>query len=147
MHVLGAGGWLGTLLALVLVGLPAALRAAEGARGTAAAALVEAFSPVALACAGVLAASGLAAAWWHVGRVGALWTSAYGRILLLKLAMLVVIAGMGAYNWRRVRPTLGDERSVHRVRASSSVELLIGAVVLAITAVLVAIPTPMDSLR
>ena len=143
-HVIGAGGWLGSLLVLVTVGLPAALRLDEGARGPAVAALVNAFSPTALVFAGITAASGVFTAWLHLEALGALWQTPYGRTLLVKLAILSVVAATGAYNWRRVKPTLGDGTGAARLRRSASVELAVGAVVLVVTAVLVATPTPMD---
>jgi putative copper export protein/methionine-rich copper-binding protein CopC len=140
-HILGAGGWLGTLLVIVAVGIPAALRLPSGPRGRAAAELVHAFSPLALACAALVAVTGGISAWLHLGELGALWGSAYGRTLLLKLALLLPVAALGAYHWRRVRPTLGDEAGARRLRRSAAIELAIGAAVLATTAVLVATPT------
>lgn len=143
-HVIGAGGWLGSLLVLVTVGLPAALRLDAGARGPAVAALVNALSPTALGFAGITAASGVFTAWLHLDAVSALWQTPYGQTLLLKLAILSVVAATGAYNWRRVKPTLGVGTGAARLRRSASVELAVGALVLVVTAVLVATPTPRD---
>ncbi|MGZ8377293.1 MAG: copper resistance CopC/CopD family protein [Gemmatirosa sp.] len=140
-HVLGAGGWLGTLLLVVLVGVPVALRQPIATRGGTAATLVRAFSPLALACAGLVAVTGGISAWLHLGGLDALWGTAYGRTLLVKLALLAPVAALGAYHWRRVRPTLGDEGGARRLRRTSTIELAIGAAVLATTAVLVATPT------
>jgi putative copper export protein len=86
------------------------------------------------------------AAWFHLGSVGALTTSAYGRTLLVKLALLALVVATGAYNWRRVRPNLVDGCGARRLRRSAWVELAVGAAVLAVTAVLVATPLPMDGL-
>jgi putative copper export protein len=142
LHIIGAGGWLGTLLVVVLVGIPLALRQPEGERGWAAAATVNAFSPVALACAALLAATGLVAAWIHLGALSDLWTSDYGRVLLLKLGVICAIAALGAVNWRVLRPALGNVAAARRIRSSAMTELAVGALVLAITAVLVATPPP-----
>jgi copper transport protein len=146
LHVLGAGGWLGSLLITIGVGVPAALTLHEGERGEAVADLINAYSPTALAFAALVALTGVVAGWIHVGSVAALWQSTYGWTLLVKLAILSVVAGTGAYNWRRVRPALGDVEGARRVRRSASVELAAGAVVLIVTAVLVATPTPMDAI-
>ena len=146
-HVLAAGGWLGTLLVLAAVGLPLALRQAPAERGRAAAALVDAFSPLALGCAAVVALTGVVSAWLHLGGLGALVGSGYGRTLLIKLAALLPVAAIGAYNWRRVRPTLADGSGAHRMRRSAAAELALGVVVLAVTAVLVATPTPLDGMN
>lgn len=143
-HIIGASGWLGSLLFVVVVGIPAALALAESERGRAVADLVNAFSPTALVFAGLTAATGVFAAWLHLGTVPALWQTQYGRLLLLKLAILSVVAGTGAYNWLRVKPALGDIEGAGRVRRSASVELAVGVLVLVVTAILVATPTAMD---
>ena len=144
LHVLGASGWLGSLAIVLLAGIPTAMLLAEGRRGTAVADLINAFSPTALVFAGIVAASGLFAAWIHLGGVSPLWQSTYGRILLAKLAVLSVVALTGAYNWLRVKPALGTDEGASRIRRSASVEVGVGVFVLLLTAILVATPTPMD---
>lgn len=144
LHVLGAGGWLGSLLMVVTAGIPAAMRLQGEERGSAVADLVNAFSPTALVFAGLVGATGVFAAWLHIGSVAGLWETTYGKTLLVKLAVLSVVAVTGAYNWLRVKPTLGQLEGAHRVRRSALVELAVGAVVLAVTAILVATPTAMD---
>jgi putative copper export protein len=141
-HVLGAGGWLGTLLVVIAVALPAAVREGEGMRGRAAADVINAFSPVALACGGSVAVTGVVAAWAHLGALPTLWESEYGGLLLLKLGVLTAVVTIGAYNWRIVRPSLRDERGARRVRRSAAAELSVGALLLAVTAVLVVTPPP-----
>lgn len=145
LHVLGAGGWLGSLLLVVVVGIPVALALEPGRRATAVAALINAFSPTALGFAGLVVATGLFSAWLHLGSVSALLESGYGRTLLLKVAVLTVVFGTGAYNWLRVKPSLGTERAATHLRRSATIELAVGALVLAVTAVLVATPPPMDT--
>ncbi|MGH7481824.1 MAG: CopD family protein, partial [Longimicrobiales bacterium] len=145
LHVLGAGGWLGGLLIVVTAGIPVALRQPAG-RGTAAA-LVNAFSPTALFFGGLVIATGVLSAWLHVGVVSALWTTDYGRTLLLKLGVLSLVFGTGAYNWLKVRPTLGESAAVGRLRRSAGVELTVAVIVLAVTAVLVATPLPAETLN
>jgi copper transport protein len=145
LHVIGAAGWLGSLLFVVAVGVPAALRLEQVERGPSVAALVNAFSPTALLFAGVTAGTGLVAAWMHLGSVPALWETPYGRTLLIKLAVLSIVAGTGAYNWRRVRPALGDVAGAVRIRRSATAELAVGVLVLAVTAVLVATPTGVET--
>lgn len=145
LHVVGAGGWLGSLLLVLVVGIPVAARSGAGGGGTAVARLVSAFSPTALIFAGIAAATGVVAAWLHIGFSAALWESDYGRTLLIKLAILAVVVGTGAYNWLRVKPRLGDDVGTGRVRRSAVVELVVAALVLLATAVLVATPPPTDS--
>ena len=143
LHVLAAGGWIGGLLVLVAAGVPAAMRLEREDRGPAVAALVNAFSPTALAFAGALTLTGLFAAWLHMGSIPALWQSGYGQTLLVKLGVLSGVFATGAYNWLKVKPALGDELGATRLRRSARVEIAVGAVVLLVTAVLVATAPPM----
>jgi putative copper export protein len=101
---------------------------------------VNAYSPWALAFAATVVVTGAASAWLHLDAPAALWSTAYGRTLLVKLALLAPVLALGAYNWRRVRPALHDAAGVARLRRSAAAELAIGALVLAVTAVLVATP-------
>lgn len=141
VHVLAAGGWLGTLLIVLTVGLPVFARVASS-RTAAMAAVLRAFSPLALMFAAVLALTGVYAAWLHLPDLGSLWSSAYGRTLLLKLAALSLVAIAGAYNWRRAKPALERGGDMAPLTRSAGAELAVGAVVLAVTAVLVATPPP-----
>jgi putative copper export protein len=144
LHVLGAGGWLGTLLVVAVVAIPAALAEAPNERGRAVADVVNAFSPVALFCAAVVLATGVVAAWMHLGALAALWQSDYGRTLLIKLALVATVAALGAINWRILRPALGTEQAAVRIQRSAAMELVVGAAVLVATAVLVAASPPME---
>jgi len=142
LHVLGAGVWVGTLATLVLAGLPAAAFAPEGEGTGAFARLVGAFSPVALTGAGLAGATGVVNSLFHLGAVPQLWETAYGRALLLKLALLAIVAGLGFYNWRYVIPELHLPASSVRLRRSAGAELAAGVAVILVTAILVALPPP-----
>ena len=50
------------------------------------------------------------------------------------------VAALGAYNWRRLKPVLHEPDQPRRLKISGSVELLLAALVLAVTAILVALP-------
>jgi copper transport protein len=141
-HVLAGGIWIGTLFALVVAGLPAALSMPAGARGPAAARLFRRFSPIALGAAGVLLASGVVSAWAQLGSIAALFSSAYGQMLLRKLVFLVIVAAFGAFHWKRALPALGSDASVGTLRRTATVELLMAGAVLVVTAFLVATPPP-----
>ena len=144
LHVIGAAGWLGSLLFVLAAGIPVAMRLGNYRRGGAVARLVNAFSLTALGFASLAALTGVFAAWLHIGFSSALWTSDYGRILLIKLAILSVAVGTGAYNWRRVKPSLGDDVGTRRIQRSATMELGVGILVVIVTAILVATPPPMD---
>lgn len=144
LHVVGAGGWIGSLGVLMLVAIPAVLRTGEAKRHALVAAFVRAFSPTALAFAGLVAFTGVAAAWRNVGSVGALWQSRYGQVLLAKLALLSIAGLTGFYNWQYVLPALGSDTATGRLRRSTAVELAAAVLVLVVTAVLVATPMPAE---
>jgi putative copper export protein/methionine-rich copper-binding protein CopC len=141
LHVLGAGVWLGTLLAVLAVGIPAAMTVGPDASG-AVVSMVRAFSPIALAGAAAVGITGLVNGLFQVDAVPELWTTLYGRALLVKLALLASVAALGFYNWRVVLPALDGEAGAQRLRRSARLELGMGLVVLLVTAVLVALPTP-----
>jgi copper transport protein len=77
---------------------------------------VAAFTPLALAGASATLVAGVANAWLRLApadaaapaaaRLGALVGSTYGRLLLAKLALVIVVAAAGAANWRRNGPRL-----------------------------------------
>ena len=144
LHVLGASSWLGSLTLLLLAGIPAAMQPDPELRGRGVARLVNAFSPVALGSAALAVVTGVAAAWFHLGRIPALWGTRYGVTLLAKLAVLSVVALTGFYNWRFVQPRLGTEEATARLRRSATIEVAVAVLVLLVTAVLVATPTALD---
>ena len=161
LHLVGAGGWVGSLALLTFVAIPAARdlerdvsrdqrrepgreasHTATGDPDARIAGLIRAFSPTALAFSALLGITGLFTAWGNLGGFAPLWQSEYGRTLLIKLGFLSITAATGAYNWRRVLPALGEPISSARLRRSSLVELTAALLVLIATAVLVATPMP-----
>lgn len=142
IHVLGGGAWLGTLTVMVAAGFAAARRDTERYHAHIRA-MVEAFSPIALAGAAmVVVAGGILGLRYLDWSVSALWTSGYGRALAGKVILLAVIAAIGAWNWRVVTPTLGQPEGSRRLARSSAVELTVGLLLLLVTAVLVHLPMP-----
>ncbi|HEX6746732.1 MAG TPA: copper resistance protein CopC [Longimicrobium sp.] len=142
LHVLGAGVWLGTLATVMLAGLPAAAFAHEGEGTAGFARMVAAFSPVALAGAGTAGVTGVVSALFHITAVGDLWNTSYGVMLLIKLALLGIVAAIGFHNWRTVLPSLHASESPTRLRRTAAAELATGVVVVLVTAILVALPPP-----
>lgn len=139
---LGAGAvWLGTLLVITTVAYPATRRLPDD-RERLLAALVRRYSPMALTAGLATIALGLLLGWTYVGGLDPLVSSAYGRALLVKAGLLGGVAATGAWNWRRVRPALGAAPGSVRLRRSATAELVLGTLLLAVTAVLVALPAP-----
>lgn len=138
LHLIGGGAWLGALFTMVVAGL----RVARGADAHDVARMVRAFSPVALAGAGTAVGAGLLLALAYVGTPRDLIGTSYGRVLIAKSMMLAAAMALGALNWRRLSPRLGDESATLAMRRSASLELAFGAGIVAATALLVSLPAP-----
>ena len=139
LHVLGGASWLGNLLCVMLIGVPIALTLEGAERWQTVASLVNAFSPVALASAAVVGASGVIASWVHLEHLSALWQTAYGQVLVLKLALVAITLMIGAYNFRRVQPQLLNEGGSTRLRLSAAFELSVGFLIVLVTGFLTGI--------
>lgn len=144
LHVLGGSLWLGTLFVLVVCGLGEMLGASVSPteREKAVAEMVHRFSVVGLAGAALLGITGVITGWTHLNPLSALWTTPYGYALIVKLCVVAIVLGLGAWNWRRVGPSLGTEGGALKVRRTASTELGFAALVLLLTAILVSLPSP-----
>lgn len=118
LHGAGIAFWAGALLPLGL-GLKR--------RNPGAPAFLARFSRSILPVVAVLALSGATLAAIQVQAPGALLATAYGRILLAKLALLAVLFGMAALNrWRLTAPAeSGDAPAGKALARSIAVELLL----------------------
>ena len=144
VHELVGGLWIGSLLMLVVAGLATVLSdsSSRDRRGSIAAEMVNGFSPLALVCGGVLVLSGLITAWKHLNPLSSLWSTPYGYALIVKLLLAAATFSLGAWNWRRQRPSLGTESGAVAIRRSSTYELVAATLVLVATAVVVSLPSP-----
>jgi putative copper resistance protein D len=104
-HLVASGVWLGTL------GVITSLAIGRGGTDAGLRMLIARFSPLALAAAAAVLVSGAVVAVAYVGSVEALG-SPYGRVLLVKLAVVAWIAACGWLNWQQVRRGLAPRRSV-----------------------------------
>lgn len=147
LHLVGGGLWLGSLGVMFLTGLRLAQargwRPGElGAVHQAVARMVRAFSPLALTGAALAIGTGSLLGVAYVGSLGSLWSTSYGRVLLLKLLLVLVTLGLGAWNWRRLSPGLGTPGASAGLSRSAALELIVALLLLSVTAVLVALPAP-----
>lgn len=133
LHTLAAGAWVGGVMMLAV----AVLRRADA---PAAANVVRAFSPWALGGFATLALTGALSAWTHLEQPLAPWESRYGRVLLLKLAFIAIVLLLGALNWRRLGPASSTASGNTALRRSVWLEVLVALAILAVTALLVAVP-------
>lgn len=143
-HLVGGGLWLGALGILALTVLPT-LRTGE--RTPLLAAVIARFSLPARAGAVLLVVSGGVATWQYTGSLLDAVATPWGRLLLAKLLLLAGVAALGWHNWRRVTPALvaGEPDAADRLATAVRWELVLGAALLALTAVLVGTALPIDA--
>jgi putative copper export protein/methionine-rich copper-binding protein CopC len=141
-HYLGAGGWIGGLVALLLSGLPALRLVPDTEQPDAGSKLVRAYHGAAIECVALVIISAIVAAWLRLSSIGQLRTTPYGGLLFLKITLACVILLFGAYHWRRVVSREWTADTKFRFQRTAAIELMIGAFVLAVTAVLVSTPLP-----
>jgi len=134
LHVLAAGCWVGGL-AFVLAA-ERGWREADSSQSLLPA-LVPAFSGVAIVSVAVLVVTGSLASWIHITHPGALLSTSYGRLLLVKLGLVGAVMGLGAINWKRLTPRLGTDTGQISLRRAATIELFVAQVVLVVTALLV----------
>ena len=141
-HYLGAGGWVGGLVALLLSGLPSLRVVGEGDRANAGFQLVRAYHGAAMECVALVIISAIVAAWLRLSSIGQLRTTPYGGLLFLKIMLVCVILIFGFYHWRRVVTPQWTAETKFRFQRTATLELLVAALVVAVTAALVSTPLP-----
>jgi putative copper export protein len=135
VHILAAGIWLGTLAVVLALRIPDVIpdSSSRVSGRHVRLLLLQKFWPIALPSAITVAAAGLVAAYLYVGAFSNLWTTAYGRILLLKVALVAAIGGCGFVNWRRLRRMIPNETDSLAIVV---LEALLAVAVLLVTALL-----------
>jgi len=138
-HLAAAAVWTGGL-AVVFV----ALLTAGAARWELAATAVPRFSRLAVASVAVLITAGVVNAYEELDSWSELWETTYGRLLLVKLALVVPLLALGAYNNRysvpRLRSAAASPGERRRFLRSAAGELALVVGIVAVTAALVSEP-------
>lgn len=144
LHVVAAGAWLGTLVVMLSTAATwsESRHPVDADRATVVTMLLARFSPLALAGASSLAVSGVVSSYAHFDAASELAESTYGRLLLAKVASVLLVGAVGWRNWRRVTPRLAA-LGTDTLRRSITTEVAFAAIVLALTSALVITPPPM----
>ncbi|HEX3501179.1 MAG TPA: CopD family protein [Stellaceae bacterium] len=147
-HLLAAGIWLGGLVVLAVLFGTGTDKANSGwivviAKAT------RRFSLLGMSCVGVLLVSGIVNSWFLVGTVPALLGTAYGHLLLFKLALFALMLWLAAINRWRLTPLIGTpgrpggtasaRQALRRLRRNTAAELILGLLVLAVVSALGAV--------
>ncbi|HYA65329.1 MAG TPA: CopD family protein [Burkholderiaceae bacterium] len=140
LHLLAAGAWLGALPRLW--SLTDDLPVADLAQ------VLRRFSPYGIVLVSIVVITGTLSAWFRIGTAELLLSSAYGKILLGKVA-LVALMGLAALNNRNrqtpalERPDLLVQAAARRgLRRSIAVETTLGIAVVLVAALLGAAEAP-----
>jgi copper transport protein len=143
MHVLSALLWAGSVVAAALA-LTTRVPGEPGLRGLRRVVLRR-FGAVAAVTVSAAAATGLLLAGRRIATPDALLNSVYGRVLLVKLVIVVVALGLGLVNTALLRPEilplrLRPRRDRRIGQVTVAVEAVVVVLLLAATAVLAAAP-------
>lgn len=136
VHVVAGGIWLG--------GLGALLAGTRGEPDQARAGAVRRFSTVAGVALFVVAGTGVVRAVEEIPSWSDLFSSGYGRLVLVKGALLVGLGALGAVN--RYRNVPRAARSMRGLRRVSRGELVLAVAVIGVAAVLASVPPPYQDL-
>jgi putative copper resistance protein D len=126
VHAVAAAAWIGGL---------GALMAAAGARRALLATALSRFSHLAGWCVAALAASGVLNAVIRLGSAHDLIGTGYGRILIAKTALLLILAALGAHIRRRILPAVAAHRP-SPLRTFAAIELTLMTAALALASAL-----------
>jgi copper transport protein len=139
VHVQAASIWVGGLALLAL-----GLALARGRRWELATDAVPRFSQLALIAVSALLVAGIVNAYLQVRTWSGLWETTYGRLLLVKITLLLPLIALGAYNRFRTVPPIAAQRNAPGTRRgflrSTGIELGLMVAVVAVTAALVSQP-------
>lgn len=150
LHSVATAVWIGGLLGLAVLVVPALRVLAVDDRTRLAAAVVVRFSALALTAVAVLVVTGVYRTLAEV-EIGDLFDTGYGRTLVVKLVLFVLLLGGGAYNRMVVHPRLeraalgldpDDRGAAAALRLSVRAELVVAAALLVSVALLVSLAPP-----
>ena len=128
LHLLGAAFWLGALTPLLIV--------ARHGSGAPIGLVVARFAATALGVVGTLVVAGAILLWILIADAAEFWGSDYGRMLAMKLVAVALLLGVAALNKLYLTPRLlrGEDGAAGALRRSIKVEMILGGVILLITA-------------
>jgi copper transport protein len=133
-HAVAGAVWLGGLIGLGLV-----LAGRRGDRAATATGIVGRFSSHAAVALVLVAACGLLVGWREVRTLDALTSTTYGKVLLVKVAIVAAVAAVGAWNRFRLVPAMpkAPRKASEKLRRTVVVESIGLLVAIGLTAALV----------
>jgi len=150
LHLIAAAAWLGALVPLALL-LRIATADLRPASLTLARAAVRRFSTLGIASVAALVASGLVNTWVLSGSISALIGTDYGRLLLAKIGLFLLMLLLAAVNRLWLTPRLaassGDaaEGPIGQIGRNTLAEAALGAFIIVVVAVLGTLPPGLEA--
>lgn len=138
-HLLAAGIWAGGLLPYAMA-LDALRTAGDAATTTQVVALTRRFSRIGIVAVGTIAASGIANASNLVASRDLLWTTDYGRLLALKIALFLAMVMIAAVNRLFITPRLTRVGQIKALVRNSLIEALLALAIVLVVARLGVLP-------
>ena len=136
--------WLGGLVPLAL--LLASLRRQKDAESISVASRVtRRFSTLGVVMVATILISGIVNTWNLVGSVEGLLDTAYGRLLLVKIALFFAMVSVAAVNRFRLSPRLQVPGTLKLLERNSLIEAAIGLLIVLIVAALGVMPPALHS--
>ena len=106
--------------------------------------VIRRFSAMSLASVGLLALTGTINSWYMLGSIHGLFSTTYGRVLMVKVAVFLVMVGFGAVNLLRLKPALESKpRAGVRLRWNVVAETILFAAVIVVVSILGLLMPPM----
>lgn len=140
VHLVAAAAWVGTLLPLALL---LAVAGQDTASVVVARIATIRFSTFGIGSVAMLLVTGSINAWYLAGSIPAMTETNYGRLLLLKIALFLIMVAIAAVNrlWLTPRLVQGTNSAaavdaLSRLRRNASFEVAIGAIIIAVVATL-----------
>ncbi len=140
LHLVAAAAWVGMLLPLALL---LAVAGNDAASVSMARVATVRFSTCGIASVGTLLVTGSINTWYLAGSIPALADTDYGRLLLTKVALFFAMVAIAAVNRLWLTPRLVRDASasttqdaLRQLRRNAVIEVIIGAIIIAIVAVL-----------
>ncbi|WFU70621.1 MULTISPECIES: copper homeostasis membrane protein CopD [unclassified Bradyrhizobium] len=141
LHLIAAATWIGGLVSLVL--FFAAARNQATAWAPVAGDAAERFSILGMVSVATLSVTGIVNAWILVGSFRGLFTTEYGRVLMLKLGIFAAMLAVAAINRFYLMPRLAlpsatgvQSDSLRQLTRNSVIEIALGLTILAIVGML-----------
>jgi putative copper resistance protein D len=151
LHLVAAAAWFGALIPLALV-LHAAHRNPADTSVAIARAAVLRFSPLGIASVGTLVATGAVNTWVLAGSVPALVGTAYGQLLMAKVALFLVMLSFGAINRLWLTPRVVQEpnapaaQTLRLIERNSLIEAGVATIIIVIVGLIGTLPPGLQDL-